>query len=104
MARILEIDYWKVIPGRRGDIDEPAWTFSKFAFKNLDAVFKFGSVRVGRYIDHEAFFFLWESNSEYEKWMVNCKLSKEFQDWLTIVEDGGQEYKRVNCDIIHFVN
>ena len=104
MARILEIDYWKVIPGRGGDVDELAWKFSKFAYKNLDAVFKFGSVRVGRYIDHEAFSFLWESSVGYENWMLDCGLNKEFQDWLTIVEEGGQEHKRVDCDIIHLVS
>ncbi len=104
MARILEIDYWKVIPGRGGDVDELAWQFSKFAHKNLDAAFRSGFVRGGRYIDHVVFSFLWESNAGYEKWKVDCKLNKEFQDWLTIVEDSGQEYKRVDSDIIHLVS
>jgi hypothetical protein len=36
--------------------------------------------------------------------MVDCKLNKEFQDWLTIVEDGGQKYKKVDSDIIHLVS
>lgn len=104
MARILEINYWKVIPDRGGDVDELVWKFSKFAHKNLDAAFRFGFVRVGRHIDHVVFSILWESNAGYEKWMLDCKLNKEFQDWLTIVEEGGQEHKRVDCDIIHLVS
>jgi hypothetical protein len=104
MTRILEINYWKVTPGAEEGTEELVWKFAKFAHKNLEAVFKFGIVDSGKYVDHAAFFFLWESDVGYKKWKVECNLNKEFQDWLSIVQDGGQKNKRVDCDIIHMVD
>ena len=104
MIRILEINYWKVIPGAEQDLEDPVWKFAKFAFKNLEAVFKFGFVQSGKYTDHVAFFFLWESEAGYEKWKGESTHNKEFQEWLAMVQDGGQKHKMVDTDIIHLFN
>jgi len=104
MARVLETIYWKVIPGGERENEKLARKFAKYSFDNLDAIFKFGVVREGKYIDHVVFFFLWESNTGYEKWQIDCSSNKEFRDWLTTVEDGGQKNKRVDHDKIEMLN
>ena len=72
MTRILEINYWKVTSGAEEDVEELAWKFAKFSLNNLEAAFKFGFVHAGKYIDHVAFFFLWDSDVGYKngKWRV----------------------------------
>ena len=104
MTRILEINYWKVTSGAEEDVEELAWKFAKFSLNNLEAAFKFGFVHAGKYIDHVAFFSLWDSDVGYKKWKVESNLNKELQDWLAILEDGGQKHKKVDYDIIHMVD
>ena len=104
MPNILEIDYWKVIPGSKERTEELVSKFAKFASKNLEAVFNFGVVQGGKHLDDVVFFFMWFSRADYEKWNDDCGLNKEFQDWLTIVEDGGQKSKMTSCDIIDMAN
>ena len=100
MTRIIEIDYWKVIPGSKERTEELVRKFAKFASKNLEAVFNFGVVQGGKHVDDVAFFFMWFSKADYEKWIDDCELNKEFQDWLAIVEDGGLQHKMADHDVI----
>ena len=100
MSRIVEIDYWKVIPGSKERTEELVRKFAKFAIKDLDAVFNFGVVQGGKHLDAVAFFFMWFSRADYEKWNDDCELNKEFQDWLAIVEDGGLQHKMSDHDVI----
>jgi hypothetical protein len=100
MSRIVEIDYWKVIPGSKERTEELVRKFAKFALKDLDAVFNFGVVQGGKHLDAVAFFFMWFSRADYEKWNDDCELNKEFQDWLAIVEDGGLQHKMSDHDVI----
>ena len=100
MSRIVEIDYWKVIPGSKERTEELVRKFAKFALKDLDAVFNFGVVQGGKHLDAVAFFFMWFSRADYEKWNDDCELNKEFQDWLAIVEDGGLQHKMADHDVI----
>ena len=100
MSRIVEIDYWKVIPGSKERTEELVRKFAKFALKDLEAVFNFGVVQGGKHLDAVAFFFMWFSRADYEKWNDDCELNKEFQDWLAIVEDGGLHHKMFDHDVI----
>jgi hypothetical protein len=100
MSRIIEIDYWKVIPGSKERTEELIRKFAKFALKDLEAVFNFGIVQGGKHLDAVAFFFMWFSRADYEKWNDDCELNKEFQDWLAIVEDGGLQHKMADHDVI----
>ena len=100
MTRIIEIDYWKLIPGSQERSVDLVRKFAKFALKDLEAVFNFGVVKEGKHIDDVAFFFMWFSKADYEKWNDDCGLNKEFQNWLAIVEDGGQKSKMTSCDIL----
>lgn len=104
MARVLETIYWKVIPGSETKNEEFARKFAKFSFENLDTIFKFGFVHEGKYIGDVVFVFLWENSAGYEKWQIDCFSNKEFQDWLTTVEAGGQQNKRVDREIIQMLN
>jgi hypothetical protein len=103
MARVLETIYWKVIPGSEKENEEMARKFAKFSFANLEAIFKFGVVHEGKHIHHVVFSFLWESNVGFEKWQIDCSLNKEWQDWLTTVEDGGQKNKGADRDIVQML-
>ena len=100
MPSIVEIDYQKVIPGSKERTEELVRKFAKFALKDLEAVFNFGVVQGGKHLDAVAFFFMWFSRADYEKWNDDCELNKEFQDWLAIVEDGGLEHKMFDHDVI----
>ena len=100
MPSIVEIDYWKVIPGSKERTEELVRKFAKFALKDLEAVFNFGVVQGGKHLDAVAFFFMWFSRADYEKWNDDCELNKEFQDWLAIVEDGGLDHKMFDRDVI----
>ena len=100
MIRILEINYWKVIPGSKERTEELVRKFAKFALKDLEAVFNFGVVQGGKHLDAVVFFFMWFSRADYEKWNDDCELNKEFQDWLAIVEDGGLHHKMFDHDVI----
>jgi hypothetical protein len=100
MSRIVEIDYWNVIPGSKERTEELVRKFAKFALKDLEAVFNFGVVQGGKHLDAVAFFFMWFSRADYEKWNDDCELNKEFQDWLAIVEDGGLHHKMFDRDVI----
>ena len=51
MPNIVEIDYWKVIPGSKERTEELVSKFAKFASKNLEAVFNFGVVQGGKHLD-----------------------------------------------------
>ena len=104
MTRIVEIDYWKLIPGSKEHSEELVRNFAKFESKNLETAFNFGVVLDGKHLDDAAFFFMWFSRADYEKWNKECELIKEFQDWLTIVEDGGLKHKMVDCDVIDMVH
>jgi len=104
MTRIVEIDYWKVIPGSKERTEELVRNFAKFASKNLEAAFNFGVVQEGKHLDDAAFYFMWFSRADYQKWNDSCELNKEFQDWLDIVEDGGQKHKMVDYDVIDIVH
>ena len=100
MTRIVEIDYWKVIPGSKERTEELLRRFAKFAHKDLETVFNFGVVQRGKHLDAIAFFFMWFSRADYEKWNDDCELNKEFQDWLAIVEDDGLQHKMSDHDVI----
>jgi hypothetical protein len=100
MTRIVEIDYWNVIPGSKERTEELLRRFAKFAHKDLETVFNFGVVQGGKHLDAIAFFFMWFSRADYEKWNDDCELNKEFQDWLAIVEDGGLQHKMSDHDVI----
>jgi len=100
MTRIVEIDYWNVIPGSKERTEELVYKFAKFASKNLDAIFNFGFVQGGKHLDNVAFFFMWFSRADYEKWNDDCELNKEFQNWLATVEDGGLQHKMADHDVI----
>ena len=100
MPSIVEIDYWKVIPGSKERTEELVRKFAKFALKDLEAVFNFGVVQGGKHLDAVAFFFMWFSRADYEKWNDDCELNKEFQNWLATVEDGGLQHKMADHDVI----
>ena len=100
MSRIVEIDYWNVIPGSKEQTEELVRKFAKFASKNLDTIFNFGFVQGGKHLDNVAFFFMWFSRADYEKWNDDCELNKEFQNWLATVEDGGLQHKMADHDVI----
>lgn len=100
MSKVLEIDYWKLTPGSKERSVDLVRKFAKFASKDLDTLFNFGVVQEGKHIDDVAFFFMWFSKADCEKWNDERGLNKEFQNWLAIVEDGGQKSKMTSCDII----
>jgi hypothetical protein len=100
MTRIVEIDYWKLIPGSQEHSEELIRNFAKFASKNLETAFNFGVVLDGKHLGDAAFFFMWFSRADYEKWNDDCELNKEFQNWLATVEDGGLQHKMADHDVI----
>ncbi len=100
MNKIVEIDYWTLLPGNKEHSVELVRNFAKFASKNLEAVFDFGIVKSGKHLDNVAFFFMWFSRLDYEKWNDDCEINKEFQNWLAIVEDSGGKHKMVDYDVI----
>ena len=100
MNKICEIDYWKMLPGNKERSVELVRNFAKFASNNLEAVFDFGIVKSGKHLGDVAFFFMWFSRIDYEKWNDDCDINKEFQNWLAIVEDSGGKHKMVDYDVI----
>jgi len=100
MNKIVEIDYWKLLPGNKERSVELVRNFAKFASNNLEAVFDFGIVKSGKHLDNVSFFFMWFSRLDYEKWNDDCEINKEFQNWLAIVEDSGEKHKMVDYDVI----